>query len=74
MVVGNGAPSRRAYFAGEQHAFVSRALSACIVFSSFSQSERLPQNLRCSDVRRHDDPIVHPLPSRRAATIPALRR
>jgi hypothetical protein len=37
MVVGKGAPSRRAYFAGEQHAFVSRALSACIAFYSFSQ-------------------------------------
>ncbi len=37
MVVGSGAPSRRAYFAGEQHALVSRTLSACIAFSSFNQ-------------------------------------
>src|SRR6185437_16572560 len=38
IVVGKGAPSRSAYFAGEQQALVSRSLSACIALSSWSKS------------------------------------
>jgi hypothetical protein len=54
-------PSSRAYFAGEQHAFVRRALSACMP-SLLQPVKSLPKDLCRSDMRRHDDPIVHPLP------------
>ena len=35
---GSGAPSRAANFAGAQQALVSRARSACIALSAFSQA------------------------------------
>ena len=40
---------------------MSRARSACMAFSSFSQPSVCLQDLGSSDVRRHDDAIVHPL-------------
>lgn len=42
IVAGRGAPSRRGYFVGEQQALLSRSRSACIGFSSLSQSSFTP--------------------------------
>ena len=51
----------KAYFEGEQQAFVEpRPIRLhCLVF--LEPAECLPQDLGSSDVRRHDDPVVHPL-------------
>ena len=53
-------PRQEARTSTESSRLLRRARSACIAFSSFSQPGFV-ENLRSTDMRRHDDPIVHPL-------------
>ncbi len=59
--LGIGAAARGGAFLVAQQTLVSRPRSACIAFSSCRAASVWQRDLRGSDVRRHHNPVVHPL-------------